>query len=101
MMAESGQSGMLLASLEFGRSLKWRMANDTSPDSEFERFDPEERAAMKQALRDKDREDLRSGRATAEIHKRDLFHGQLDMSRARIIDYGPGSGTSDKMRPRK
>jgi len=71
-----------------------RMADDPKRESESGRFDPKEHAAMKQALRDRDREDLRLGRATAaEIHKRNLFLGQLDMSRARIVDYGPRSGT--------
>lgn len=49
---------------------------------------------MKQALRDKDREDLRLGRATAaEINKRNLFLGGLDMSRAKIVHWGPHSGS--------
>ncbi|WP_158582005.1 hypothetical protein [Sphingomonas edaphi] len=52
---------------------------------------------MKQALREKDREDLRLGRATAaEIHKRNLFLGQLDMSKAEILHYGPHSGPTAK-----
>lgn len=57
-----------------------------------ERFDPVEHAAMKQALRDKDREELRLGRASvAEIHQRNLFLGVVDMRKARILHYGPHS----------
>lgn len=55
-------------------------------------FDPAEHAAMKQALREQDREDVRLGRmSAAEVHRRNLFHGQFDMSKARILHYGPGS----------
>lgn len=78
------------------------MADDTKPQPEHERFDPAGHAALKQALRDKDREDLRLGRATAEeIHKRNLFLGQVDMSRARILNYGPHSGTKAPKARRK
>ena len=57
---------------------------------------------MKQALRDKDREDLRLGRATAaEIHKRNLFLGGLDMSQAKIVHWGPHSGSGPVKGPKK
>jgi len=64
-----------------------------------EKYDPEEHAAMKQALRDKDREDLRSGRATAkEIHQRNLFLGGLHpIRRSRVLHFGPGSEVTDKL----
>ena len=78
------------------------MADDPKPQSEPRRFDPEEHAAMKQALRDKDREDLRLGRATAaEIHKRNLFLGGLDMSQAKIVHWGPHSGSGPVKGPKK
>jgi hypothetical protein len=78
------------------------MVHEPKPQSESERFDPEDHAAMKRALRDRDREDLRLGRATAaEIHKRNLFLGQLDMSRTKIVDYGPHSGTGEAKSPKK
>lgn len=78
------------------------MADDPKPQSEVGMFDPKEHAAMKQALRDKDREDLRSGRASAaEINRRNLFHGQFDMSRARIVHWGPHSGSGNTKGPKK
>ena len=80
----------------------WCMADDPKPPSEAGRFDPKEHAAMKQALRDKDREDLRLGRATAaEIHKRNLVLGGLDMSRAKIVHWGPHSGSGPAKGPKK
>ena len=78
------------------------MAGEDQSDPEYEKFDPEQHAAMKQALRDKDREDLRLGRATAEeIHKRNLFLGGLNMKRSRIVHFGPGSETTGKPRSKK
>jgi hypothetical protein len=75
---------------------------ENEPKSDHDKFDPEEHAAMKQALRDKDREDLRLGRATAaEIHKRNLFLGCVDMSRAKIVHYGPGAEPKSKARSKK
>ena len=56
------------------------------------KLDPKKHAAEKQSLREKDRDDLRTGRATAaEINKRNLFLGVANFDRAAIIDYGPGS----------
>ncbi|RIX27431.1 hypothetical protein D3M59_10355 [Sphingomonas edaphi] len=79
------------------------MAGEDQSDPECEKFDPKQRAAMKQALRDKDREDLRSGRATAkEIHQRNLFLGGLDSTtRIRILHFGPRSETTGKARSKK
>lgn len=78
------------------------MADDAKHQPGDERFDPKEHAATKQALRDKDREDVRLGRATAaEIHKRNLFLGGLDMSKAKIVHYGPHSGTKARKVPKK
>lgn len=57
------------------------------------KLNPNKHAAEKHASREKDREDLRTGRATAaEINKRNLFLGLANFDRAAIIDYGPGSG---------
>ena len=78
------------------------MADEENSDPKYGKFDPKRRAAMKQALREKDREDLRLGRATAEeINQRNLLLGCVDMSRAKISHYGPGFETTRKAPSKK
>lgn len=101
LLAESGLSDLEPCGLDGRSALRCSMASEDQSDPEYETFDPKQRAAMKQALRDKDRDDLRSGRATAEeIHKRNLFLGGLAGKRSRVLHFGPGSGTACKS-PRK
>lgn len=78
------------------------MPGDEQSEPKYEMLDPKERAAMQQALREKDREDLRLGRATAEeIHNRNLFLGGLGLKRSRIAHFGPGSETTGKPHSKK
>lgn len=55
------------------------------PKIEVETFDPEERRREKQAAREKDDEDLRTGKVTAEqLRKRNGFFSSLDFTNSRI-----------------
>lgn len=58
----------------------------SSPSTPTSYYDPAERAREKQLARDKDDEDLRTGKVTREeLSKRNGFFSSLDFSKATII----------------
>jgi hypothetical protein len=49
-------------------------------------FNPEQRRLEKQAARDKDDEDLRTGKVTREeLQKRNSLFGAIDLSQAKVV----------------
>lgn len=62
------------------------MTDEPKKPLKVEFYDPKERARQKQAARDKDDEDLRTGKVTREeLRKRNGFFSGLDFSKAKIV----------------